>query len=369
MGSLDDALGVLLAEPATATLVRGLLAGMRAALEEAAPGNAAREAIDRILAGGGAALPAIGRPISTSPGSAAATRTPATPLWTEAAQAAGEHDPGPPPADRAQLWSALHLLGLRMAPDDRRDVQTRAADEARAAGATVEAPIVTIRGIDRDILIPRLSVGGRTLHDGLATDPDAPLPAELRVHAAAVDRAGADPATVAFTRLVVPVLHLLSQDRHLRHCLQSLHVRGLAERTTPTDQDRLRGQLTARTAALIAAVPGDPDRLECLVRLHEAVTSVVHLPPAADVSWWGRLRVRAHTTIRDAAAEIGPGLVKLPPARFDSAQAFTADNIPLRIPEVSGIRSPDVSGMVLACVRVWARVHDTDYPGRVIYAS
>ncbi|MET7424255.1 hypothetical protein [Dactylosporangium sp. NPDC005555] len=365
MGPLDDALGALLDEPATATLVRGLLAGMRAALEEAAPGNPATDAINRILAGRGAP---DGRRAAGVPAGAPPPRdglgARLAPLWTRAAQMAGEHDPGPAPADPAQLWGALHLLSLRMAPDDRWDVQIRAADEARAAGTTVDAAAVTIRGIDRDTLIPRLSVGGRTLHEGLATDPDAPLPAELRVHAAVVDRPGADPAAVAFTRVVVPVLHLLSQDRHLRHCLQTLQFHGLAELTSPAEQERLRGQLTARTAALIAAAPGaqgGADRLECLVRLHEAVTSVVHLPPAADVSWWGRLRVRAHTAIRDAAAELGPGLVKLPPAGFDSARALTAHDIPLRIPEVSG--------MVLACVRVWSRVHDTECPGRVIYGS
>ncbi|MEV4512680.1 hypothetical protein AB0K00_27380 [Dactylosporangium sp. NPDC049525] len=381
MESLDDTLAALLAGGRPAgTVTRGLLIGLRAALTEVAPDDPAVAALDRLLAGSpphrllagsppAAAGPAPGAPLPTGTQTAApaspASRgleTTLAPLWARAAAAADEREPGDPPDVPASMWEELHLLSLRLAPEDRREVQAHAADDVRGAGAIPGTTAqVTVLGPGHEVLIPQLLTGGHALHRGLATAPDAPLPIELMPYTSKLGGPGADPATVAFVRLAVPVLHLVSLDRHLQHCLQTLQFRGFAPLNAPAEQDRFRGQLLARITALIDAAPGTSHWLECMVRLHEAVSSVVHLPPATDVSWWGRLRMHAHTILRDAAAQLGPGLVKLPPNRFAAARALTAHDIPLKL--------PDSSGMVLACVRVWSKIDDTENPGRVIYGS
>ena len=398
MGSLDDGLARLLSAEGSvpAAVAKGFLIGLSAALAEVPLDDPYRRrvepvvrAIAEVLARG-EAQPLAGLsggppPITgaaawqPAPGATAAADAPVSirggamasapvstavgrgldlaALWSEAIEAAGERSPGEAPRDTGALWADLHLLTLRMSADDRKGFDERIAGRARAGGASVGPGGHLVRGPARETLIPSLKVNGQTLAEGLATDPDADLPEELVPPAAtATDRTTADGV-----RLVVPVLRLIFQDRYLRHCLQALQFRGFGDLSARAEQDRLEGQLVRRTLALVRAQPGTPEWLERMVRVHEAVSSVVHIPPAPEGSWWGQLRLRGHALIRDAANTVSPGLVKLPPARYATALALTEHNIPLKLPESSG--------QVVACVKVWSRIHDTENPGRVIYGS
>ncbi|MDY7088772.1 MAG: hypothetical protein SYR96_27160 [Actinomycetota bacterium] len=343
MASLDDALTKLLdGGGPPAAVARGMLSGLREALASVSPGE--REvsaAIARLLSS----------PISTPPDLAPDKGLAA--LWERTIPAVDERSPGEPARDVGRLWDEIHLLGLRMSADDRTDLEARVAAEARASGAEPGAATTVVLGLVRETLIPALRVGGRVVSTGLATAPDAPPPPDLPT--------GGDAEAMALLRLAAPILTLVSRDRHLSHCLQILQSRGLASLAAPTEQERLRNQLVSRVTTVTGMTTHSMDWLEQLVRAHEAITSVVHVPPAPEGSWWGRLRLHAHTVVRDGANLVGPGLVKLPPSRFTAARAFTEHDIPLKVPESTG--------MVLACVRVWSRIHDVESPGRVIYAS
>ncbi|BEL04027.1 hypothetical protein Q0Z83_022180 [Actinoplanes sichuanensis] len=354
MASLDDALGRLLdggGPPAAVT--RGMLAGLREALAQVTPdAPEADEAITRLLT---AAEPGTPRPaeVTAPPARAARPDRLLAEVWARAIPITAERNPGEPPTDPGRLWDEIHLLGLRISADERTDLTTRAVAAARAVGAEPGDPATVIPGPARETLIPSLRSGDRTLSTGLATDPAAPAPAGLP------GDGGAE--TAALIRLIAPVMELVTRDRHLTHCLQVLQFRGLASLAPTGEQDRLRAQMVSRVAAVAAARAYTDDWLESLVRAHEAVVSVVHVPPAPDGSWWGGLRLQAHTLVRDGAGLVATGQVKLPPARFTAARALTDHDIPLKVPESTG--------MVLACVRVWSRIHDTESPGRVIYAS
>jgi hypothetical protein len=352
-----------------AAVVRGLLSGLHTALSnlaldigsaEAAPLYRATDALTRVIE---ASAPLVSAPMaSVSPPAVAVAAVPVaapggglvdalTALWAPAAHLAVERDPGEPPREPGPLWAALHLLCLRMEPSDGADFRARVTRAAGAEGGEAVPAAVTILGPARDTLVPGLRAGDRILVPGLTTDPQAPPP----------DGLAAGPGADGLLRLVSPVLYLIDADPYLSHCLQVLQFRGLAGLAAPGEKDRLRAQLLARSAALATADRSTPEWLDHLVRAHEAVASVVHTPPAHEGSWWGRLRAQGHTLVRDAAATFGPGLVKLPPARFVSARALTEHDIPLKVPERSG--------MVLACVRVWSNIGGTERPGRVIYAS
>ncbi|MGI5241680.1 hypothetical protein [Dactylosporangium sp. CA-139066] len=341
-----------------AAVVRGLMSGLQTALstlarDGSAPDPAvltrAVDAIDRLAAPEPPPFAAAAPAVVAAPAGGLVGAL--TALWPEAAKRADQRDPGAPPNAPGPLWEALHLLSLRMAPADAADLSARAARAAVAEGAEAVPATVTILGPARETLLPGLRAGDRVLAPGLATDPQAPPP----------DGLAAGPGADGLLRLVSPVLYLLEADPYLAHCLQVLQFTGLADLAALGEKDRLRTQLLGRAAAVAAADPSTQEWLEHLVRAHEAVSSVVHSPPAHDDSWWGRLRTQGHTLVRDAAAPFGPGLVKLPSATFVSARALTEHDIPLKV--------PTRSGMVLACVRLWSNIGGTERPGRVIYAS
>src|SRR5690606_36847461 len=116
-----------------------------------------------------------------------------------------------------------------------------------------------------------------------------------------------------------------------------------------------------RSLAVAEATPFTGPWLDALVRLHEALCSVVHLPPAPDDSWWGEQRLACNEALAEAAADTPEGSVRFPPARYRSVEGLTRHDIPIELPRRSG--------QVLACVRAWSRIDGSVNPGRVIYAS
>ncbi len=212
----------------------------------------------------------------------------------------------------------------------------RAAEEAAVrAGARLGKPgaALTLPGPKDERLIPALKVGGRTVAPGLAVGvggaPQAggPVPAEMAAFAAMVTvLAGLDPG--------------------LHHCLQALEFSGLRGLAEPAALTGYIGQLNSRLEEVAGRPRHSGPWLESVVRLHEALCSVVHLPPAPEDSWWGEWRTACNDALSDAALDSGAGTVKFPPGRYRSVDDLTHHDI--------AIHYPERPGQVLACVRAWS---------------
>nr|WP_062336333.1 hypothetical protein [Herbidospora sakaeratensis] len=341
--ALEETLRVVLAQTGTApaALTKGFLAGLRTALADlpAGPGTADLAAdLDAVLA-------------EPTPEQPVAAVTVASPLREALLGLAERLAPGSttPAHDEGRLWTAVHLNALRLSRREA-DLVRRAAEEiAVRSGARLGKPgaAVTLSGPKDERLIPALKVDGRAVAPGLAVSGGAPrgdgvVPAELAAFAA-----------------MVPVLAGL--DPGLHHCLQALEFSGLRPLADPAARTGYVGHLHGRLEEVAGRQKHSGPWLESVVRLHEALCSVVHLPPAPEDSWWGEWRIACNDALSDAALDSGAGTVKFPPGRYRSVDDLTRHDI--------AIHYPERPGQVLACVRAWSSVHGIETPGRVIYAS
>ena len=134
--------------------------------------------------------------------------------------------------------------------------------------------------------------------------------------------------------------------------------------------EELRGQyrtdLLGRYREYARTAPGSAARLEALLDIDEAVSSLMHRPPAHAASWWAQVRQRSRRLVDQAADELrrsGADVEVLPLSmRYLDVRGYTAGN------DVASSTGGE-PGDVLACLRPWARIDGTTLPGRVMYRS
>ncbi|MER6127020.1 hypothetical protein ABT173_31410 [Streptomyces sp. NPDC001795] len=340
----------LLAGVAAAGLA-GLRGTLRAALDAAPSDNGATacltvlDALDHLLAEnepGPAPMtsPAVPPRPSVPPLSAA---SPMRTLAEELAASAELADFAPgavPPApegpdteERVRRWFHLTLLRL---PE-------RHADAWRARATAVEAPAGepwrTLRGWADEMLFPPPGDG----RPGVRTVRDKTV----------------EPADLAEL-----VLSLAGYDEDLCLLLDGVWTGGSERLADPQVLEAYRGELTKRLELLQRSPQDGPERLRAGVSVDEALCSVTHLPPGAPGSWWSRLAEESHATVLEMGRRLraaGRNVEAVLPARpYGRARSHTrGDDIRLGV----GGRPGDT----LTCLRLWLRVDDQVFPGRVVH--
>ncbi|MGI5400590.1 hypothetical protein ACQEVG_14250 [Streptomyces sp. CA-135486] len=235
--------------------------------------------------------------------------------------------------DRVRRWFHLTLLRLpeRYAAPWRR----RAAEVDRPG----EGPWRTLRGwADEELLPP--SADGRP---GIRTARESSV--ELR-------------------DLAELVLALGEYDEALCHLLDRLWTGGSSQLVTDEVRRAYRGELSRRLELMERSAQDSTERLRACVSADEAVCSVTHLPPGAPGSWWQRLAEESHGVALDLCREMratGRNVEAVLPARpYREARGHTqGDDVRLG----AGGRPGDT----LTCLRLWLRVDDQVFPGRVVY--
>ncbi|WP_338702354.1 hypothetical protein V2W30_33620 [Streptomyces sp. Q6] len=153
-------------------------------------------------------------------------------------------------------------------------------------------------------------------------------------------------------------------DESLCHLLDGLWTGGSALLCEPGVRSVYAAELARRADAVDRAPTEGPEQVRARARAAEALCSVVHLPPGAPGSWWHRYAEDAAGIALDAAraARAAGHDVEafLPAGPYREAHRHTrADDVRL----TAGGRP----GETLACLRLWLRVGDQVYPGRVVY--
>ncbi|WP_143052596.1 hypothetical protein [Streptomyces sp. cf386] len=161
------------------------------------------------------------------------------------------------------------------------------------------------------------------------------------------------------------VLALHEYDEALCLLLDRVWTGGSTRLTDPQVSLAYRTELTKRLESLERSPRGSTERLRASVAVDEALCSVTHLPPGAPGSWWNRLAEESHAAALDLCRQLlaaGRNVEVVLPARpYRQARHHTraTDDIRLGV----GGRPGDT----LACLRLWLRVDDQEFPGRVVH--
>lgn len=252
--------------------------------------------------------------------------------------AAGAVPPGlDGPVDEDELRRWFHLTLLRLPERHAAPWRRRAAQE----DPLPDAPFRTLPGWATDVLLPP-SPDGRP---------------GLRTHR--LDSTGT-------RELAELVLALGEFDGSLCHLLDGLWTGGSSLLADPEVRGTYRTELTRRLEAMERTPRHSAERIRACVSADEALCSVTHIPPAAAGSWWHRFAEEAHgialTLARETRAAGEDVELVLPAGPYRDARRHTQrDDIRLS----AGGRP----GETQACLRLWLRVGDQVFPGRVVHRA
>jgi len=267
------------------------------------------------------------------------------------------------------LWRWYHLVLLRMPTARAGEWRLRAAelDIARHDKAMREAADAHWQDLpllphqEEAVLLPPLTTAGVT---GVRLSK-AGTPADWAVKAAGLDRPERIPHPLTEQAAVMGtwIARLAELDDQLYHAVENLAVSGLRPLQGPRERQSYVDELARRLARAAdqSAAPGD--QLRVAVALDEALRSVIHIPPAADKSWWAmigrtseRLVLALYQRLRGQGNDLS---VEVPGVMYSDARRQTSNDIALGV-------GGEV-GQVLAGLRLWARIEGKEYRGRVVY--
>jgi hypothetical protein len=237
--------------------------------------------------------------------------------------------PDRPECTAGQLWEWLHLALLRLPGEAARSWRDRAREAVRS-GQTGKIDELTQDDLEQGRLVPAwqdCDYPGLDL--GLVIDPDVD-----RVIKAAADR----PWVGEIARLVNEWLQLSERDPDLRLGLRKATYEN---RLLPMDarlRDKYRTMLCDWLADLGDKSPGGEEEFDALIRLDEALWSLLHCPLVAQDSWWRPRYETSRSRLRAAAAKLAFTLELLADRPYATAIEFTEDkqNIPLPVPHEIG---------------------------------
>ncbi|GAB3261057.1 hypothetical protein [Kineosporia babensis] len=339
--SLEEALRDLLFQQdlRVGVVVRSHLVGLRAALAEEAlpPAHPSRDALDTVQ-----------RELAKLLGLPSGNRVRVGPPPEPAESPVGQpFDPPPPlPTQPIQPVPSVPpgVLALR---------QSAAEAERLRADIPSSGPWTDIPSLDERLAIVAAQPEGAP---GLRLSPDAAIPGDI------ADTLQLRPGDYGPDhRLAVAGAQLLALaplDPDLRDHLPSSPTSSARNPARPADLAALRADLMARLYEY-AAQTEPQAKLLGMLRVAEALSSVRHNFTPPDDSWWSAWHRRVQDEVYEFSRHVSGAQLTVLSGPYQSIKDQT-DNDAL----VSGPR-----GTVYACLRMWARIGEKTYPGRVLVAG
>ncbi len=259
--------------------------------------------------------------------------------------------------DDAQLWNEMQRLLLRVPEKQAQIARSQILNQAIILGATEDkvslqqlpfpTPQHIYSGLKDNIQASGLCFSNTTNFDErLQTQRSG---SELDILAA----------------IVSIYLKFIEQDPHLYHALRSVDRFGVRSLNS-TDKPKYIAALIERFHR--AKVTFNTDRLTSLrarLDLDEAIHSLTYLPCVDRFSWWGKLQQEARRTLETAAQQARQAGISV---QIRPLWGTYADVYPFSKDDLQ-IESGGIPGEVSACLRVYAKINDEIFPGRVLFRS
>ncbi|MEI6443780.1 MAG: hypothetical protein WCO29_11810 [Nostocales cyanobacterium ELA583] len=260
----------------------------------------------------------------------------------------------------AEIWNEIHRKLLRIPEDLATSWQQKALKLAEEAGAVVDNRNLDELPFVRDeIIYPGLS--GTVKAKGLCLSQTALLNSKMSQNNLSEN-------LNLITGFLLLYIKFIAIDPDLHHALKSVFSFDVISLHSKSEQrhqyiDALsdRWQRTQKSSDNTDVV----SNLYAWIDIDEAIHSLVFIPPAERYSWWGKLQKESRYLLKkaaDKAIKAGNEVrLKQLSGLYADVCEFSKDDLQL---DCGG--NP---GEVLTCLRVYARINQQEYPGRVIFRT
>ena len=272
-----------------------------------------------------------------------------------------------------ELWQEIQLKILRLPKDISKTWKERALKAAQEAQAEEDiSRNIQLRFNKNEEIYP--GIKGSIQADGLSLSlyENAFLDSQVLQEFKYEDLPDDDLKLLAC--LVSFCIKLIDMEPDLYHALETVNkfdIIHLDSNTNIEQRNKYIESLKERFQRTVKAVHRKEDSLTVLkawINIDEAINSLVFVPPASSDSWWGELKKHSRRILigriaRQAKEEGHDVQIKDLSGAYANIHKFSVKDydVPLK---VGGI-----PGEVQACLRVYARINQDKFPGRVIYRS
>lgn len=258
------------------------------------------------------------------------------------------------------LWGEIHRKLLRLPEDLAIIWKNRTLEVAKKLGAMEDYVNLHYLPFGRDeIIYPGLN--GTIISPGLSLSKKALLKSDL----AQLHNSDNWHFLTGFLSLYTNFIDL---DPDLHHALKSVFSFDVISFQSHPEQKQLYLEAFSDRLQRNQKLNDDSSSITNLrswLDLDEAIHSLVFVPPAERYSWWGKLQQESRRILKkmaDEATKAGNNIkIKQLSGLYADICQYAKDDLQL---EDGG-----TPGEVLSCLRLYARINEEDYPGRVIYRA
>jgi len=255
----------------------------------------------------------------------------------------------------AELWNEIQRLLLRVPMVMADAWRSHISELLQTMDITEDnTTLIKIPASRDSVIYPGLT--GAVQASGLSWSASEPLNQNFQVNAS-------DGNLYLLAGIVSTCIHFIQTDTSLYHALKSIDRFEIRSLNNESERSKYINVLIERFQRIrTSETDSDPElMLRARLDLDEAIHSLVYLPPVErDASWWGKLQQEARRTLSSKAREYNAQIRPLWGLYADICN-WSKDDLEL---ELGGI-----PGEVSACLRVYAKINEKVFPGRVLFRS
>jgi hypothetical protein len=259
-----------------------------------------------------------------------------------------------------EIWNEIHRKLLRVPEDVATSWRHKALELAQEVGAVVDNINLDELPFVRDeIIYPGLS--GTVQAKGLCLSQTALINSEIsQTHLSA--------NLYLIAGFLLLYIKFIEIDPDLYHALKSVFSFDIVSLSAKLEQRHQYIDALSDRFHRIQRIDENTDTVLNLcawIDIDEAIHSLVFIPPAERYSWWGKLQKESRHLLKkaaDKAVKAGNEVrLKQLSGLYADVCEFSKDDLQL---DCGG--NP---GEVLTCLRVYAKINQQQYPGRVIFRT
>ncbi len=260
----------------------------------------------------------------------------------------------------SDLWNEIHRKLLRVPEDLAISWRQLALELVQEVGAVEDnSYLYQVPFIRDEIIYPGLS--GTVQAKGLCLSKQALLNYEITS-----DHASENMHLLAGFLLLY--INFIEIDQDLHHALKSVFGFDVVSLHSKPEQKNQYIEALSDRFHRVQKAEENTDiilTIRAWIDMDEAIHSLVFIPPAERYSWWGKLQQESRRILKKVADRANTAGHNV---RIRQLSGLYADICTLSKDDLQ-LECGGVPGEVLTCLRVYVRINQQEYPGRVIFRS